>query len=187
VLFSSVFVDTEPRSAKLHQRLDHEPTFACSDALSVRFLQAIYFQLLACSSTQRPRSMSFSFNHFHIPFIVTEGAPHLPILEIRHWSLIARHFHQPLSFHILAHSFAFFCIFLHSRETQLFPFQSLLHSLPKNGGMVEVVSPLRPRFISGSHRELRPANISRSSSSRTRVTDHACFHRSSICLSQQEC
>src|SRR6266481_3298074 len=131
--------------------------------------------------------ISFSFNHFRTLFIVTEGAPHLPILEIRHWSLIARHFHQPLSFHILAHSFAFFCIFLHSRETQLFPFQSLLHSLPKNGGMVEVVSPLRPRFISGSHRELRPANISRSSSSRTRVTDHACFHRSSICLSQQEC
>ena len=78
-----MFVDTEPRSATLHQRLDHQPTFARSDALSVLFMQAIYFQLLACSSTQRPRSISFSFNHFRTLFIATEGVPHLPIPHTR--------------------------------------------------------------------------------------------------------
>ncbi len=37
----------------------------------------------------------------------------------------------PLSFHILAPSFALFCTFLHSRKTQRFSFQSFPHSLPK--------------------------------------------------------
>ena len=37
----------------------------------------------------------------------------------------------PLSFQSLAHSFALFCIFLHSPKTQLFSFQSLPHSLQK--------------------------------------------------------
>src|SRR5712692_4787644 len=40
----------------------------------------------------------------------------------------------PLSFHILAHSFAFFCTFLHSPETQPFSFQSFPHSLQKTPG-----------------------------------------------------
>ena len=78
-----MFVDTEPRSATLHQRLDHQPTLGCSDALSFLLMQTSYFQLLACSSTQRPRSISFSFNHFRTLFIATEGVPHLPIPHTR--------------------------------------------------------------------------------------------------------
>src|SRR6266849_5982583 len=42
----------------------------------------------------------------------------------------------PLSFQIRAHSFALFCTFLHSPETQLFYFQSIAHSLQKTPGGV---------------------------------------------------
>jgi len=48
----------------------------------------------------------------------------------------------PLSFHILAHSLALFCTFLHSSKTQLFCFQALPHSLPKTtrgGGRHSIV------------------------------------------------
>src|SRR6266446_4150919 len=41
---------------------------------------------------------------------------------------------QVLSFHTLAHSFAHFCIFLHSPKTQLPCFQSFPHSLHKTPG-----------------------------------------------------
>jgi len=41
---------------------------------------------------------------------------------------------DPLSFRILTHSFALFCIFLHARKTQLFSFQAIPHSLAKTPG-----------------------------------------------------
>ncbi len=42
---------------------------------------------------------------------------------------------HPLCFDTLAHSFGFFCIFLHSRKTQAVSFQSIPHSLPKTPGV----------------------------------------------------
>src|SRR6266851_8355568 len=50
-------------------------------------------------------------------------------------SLLTTHYPpQVLSFHTLAHSFAHFCIFLHSPKTQLPCFQSFPHSLHKIPG-----------------------------------------------------
>jgi hypothetical protein len=53
---------------------------------------------------------------------------------------------QVLSFHILAHSFAHFCVFLHSPKTQLPCFQSFPHSLQKTTrGRVPPKCPARSR------------------------------------------
>ncbi len=81
-----MFVYAEPRSkiptlsetAKFHRRPRHQPRFACSDALSVHFMQPVYLQIFAHSSSQRSRSISFSFNHFRTLFVLTEGVPLLP-------------------------------------------------------------------------------------------------------------
>ncbi len=68
-----------------------------------------------------------------------------PLLT-HHSPLVISHCTQVLSFHTLAHSFALSCIFLHSRKTQLFSFQAIPHSLPKNTrvgvGPLPTISPL---------------------------------------------
>ena len=48
--------------------------------------------------------------------------------------LVARRSTQALCFQIFAHSFAFFCAFLHSAKTQLVYFHALPHSSRKNRG-----------------------------------------------------
>jgi hypothetical protein len=80
-----VFVDTEPRSAKLHQRLEHQPTFASSDALSFLLMQTSYFQLLACSSTQTAAIHLLLFQSLPHSFHHGGGCtvPHLPIPQTR--------------------------------------------------------------------------------------------------------
>src|SRR6266851_6824170 len=64
-------------------------------------------------------------------------------LSSRPRSLLNTHYPpQVLSFHTLAHSFAHFCIFLHSPKTQLSCFQSFPHSLRKTTrGGVPLKSP----------------------------------------------
>jgi len=75
VLFSPVFVDTHPRSLKLRQQREHASTLARSGAPPVPSIQAISFQTLTHSSTQRPPSISFPFSHFHTLCTATEGVP----------------------------------------------------------------------------------------------------------------
>src|SRR5260370_21015205 len=73
----------------------------------------------------------------------------------------------PLSFHILAHSFAFSCIFLHSPKTQLFCFQSIPHSLPKTPGWgAHAYSNGQTQPIANAWRELS------STDHRTRDAEH---------------
>src|SRR6266849_6143366 len=61
----------------------------------------------------------------------------LLVLPSRPRSLLSTHYPpQVLSFHTLAHSFAHFCIFLHSPKTQLPCFQSFPHSLHRIPGGV---------------------------------------------------
>ncbi len=70
-----MFVDTHPRSLKLRQQREHASTLARSGAPPVPSIQAISFQTLTHSSTQRPPSISFPFSHFHTLCTATEGVP----------------------------------------------------------------------------------------------------------------
>src|SRR6266852_9071117 len=71
----------------------------------------------------------------------------LLVLPSRPRSLLSTHYPpQVLSFHTLAHSFAHFCIFLHSPKTQLPCFQLFPYSLQKTTrGGVPLKSPARSR------------------------------------------
>src|SRR5882762_8943632 len=58
--------------------------------------------------------------------------PDVPNVQTSELSNVQRVRTYPLSFQILAHSFALFCTLLHSSRTQPIYFQALPHSLPKN-------------------------------------------------------
>src|SRR5260370_29513463 len=60
------------------------------------------------------------------------GCRGVPTL-LNHYSLSPTSY--PLSFHILAHSFALFCTFLHSRKMQLICFHTIPPSLRKTRGV----------------------------------------------------
>src|SRR5712664_2024477 len=57
--------------------------------------------------------------------------PLVPFFHFQEVTAIALPSTQPFSFHILAHSFALFCIFLHLQKTYLFCFHAIPHSLQK--------------------------------------------------------
>src|SRR6266446_4811080 len=96
----------------------------------------LYFHILTDTPTPRPLINPFAINPLRTLFISTEGVP-LPLaLPSRPRSLLTTHYPpQVLSFHTLAHSFAHFCIFLHSPKTQLSCFQSITHSFTKTPGV----------------------------------------------------
>src|SRR6266849_7794897 len=98
----------------------------------------------SCATATHQPLCNQSFTHsFYL-----DGGCTLPLaLPSRPRSLLNTHYPpQVLSFHTLAHSFAHFCIFLHSPKTQLSCFQSFPHSLRKTTrGWVPLKSPARSR------------------------------------------
>jgi len=61
----------------------------------------------------------------------------------------------PLSFQILAHSFALFCTLLHSSRTQPIYFQALPHSLPKTPGWGTLATSDRARHLTTKQKQTR--------------------------------
>ncbi len=94
---------SHPSPSLSHIRHPLSPLFSCTYEMQI--LQPLCFQLHACNGG--------------CPLLGLSAAH--PLLSIPY----------PLSYQTLAHFFAFFCTFLHSRKTQLFYFQSIPHSLQK--------------------------------------------------------
>ena len=115
-----------------------------------------------CHTSAPPGAFSFRFSTLAKCILPPKGTPsssaHSPIFSLSPY---------PLSFQILAHSFAFFCTFLHWPKTQLFCFQSIPHSLPKTPGVgAHAYSNGQTQPIANAWRELS------STDHRTRDAEH---------------
>src|SRR5258708_10339118 len=116
-----------------------------ASSFGVRQLAAAFLHSAALAAVLRTRKHPFC-NHlltkckFHKSFILTfmqnargcRGI--LNFATPKPFALSAFCIH-PLCFDTLAHSFGFFCIFLHLRKTQPVSFQPILHSLPQTPGV----------------------------------------------------
>lgn len=73
MLFFSVFVHTEPRSAELQPRLAYGSALPRPAIFSASSIQSLCFQNITHSFAQRAAHICFSFNHFRTLSIATEG------------------------------------------------------------------------------------------------------------------